>query len=212
MIVGELDWSRCAIDSVSVRRSPTGRKTPLTMALLAEHNVTTTPGRRVLEIHDADAHLGDETAMDAAETQVVAGNGYHLYLLSLQADMKVQIPTTPRKTSSSKPGTPAPTPNAPSSTSPTPVSPNPSMTTINRGVAGWQSREWRQTSRAVRRVLFPGSLAGAGATAIHLGPVLPPASCGLPADSGGQPSIVRAEPLFTAAPLDLAPGGVYLAA
>ena len=46
----------------------------------------------------------------------------------------------------------------------------------------------RQTSRAVRRVLFPGSLAGAGATAIHLGPALPPASCGLPGGSGGQPS------------------------
>src|SRR5690606_16535918 len=51
----------------------------------------------------------------------------------------------------------------------------------------------RQTSRAVRRVLFPGVLADPGATAIHLGPVLPPASCGLPADSGGQPSSVRAE-------------------
>ena len=34
------------------------------------------------------------------------------------------------------------------------------------------------------------------ATAIHLGPVLPPASCGLPADSGGQPSNVRAESPF----------------
>ena len=50
-----------------------------------------------------------------------------------------------------------------------------------------------QTSRAVRRVLSPGRLAAAGETAIHLGPALPPASCGLPADSGGQPSNVRAE-------------------
>ena len=39
----------------------------------------------------------------------------------------------------------------------------------------------------------PRDLAVVGVTAIHLGPVLPPASCGLPADSGGQPSIVRAE-------------------
>ncbi len=65
----------------------------------------------------------------------------------------------------------------------------------SRGTCGRvtrQGRRQRQTSRAVRRVLFPGSLAGAGATAIHLGPVLPPASCGLPADSGGQPSNVRA--------------------
>ncbi|MDT0385820.1 hypothetical protein [Streptomyces dubilierae] len=61
------------------------------MALLAEHHVTATPGRRVLEVYDADAYLGDEAAMDAAETQVVAGNGHHLYLLSLQPDMKVQV-------------------------------------------------------------------------------------------------------------------------
>lgn len=61
------------------------------MALLAERNVTATPGRRVLEVYDADAFLGDEAALDAAEVQVVAGNGYHLYLLSLQPDMPVQI-------------------------------------------------------------------------------------------------------------------------
>ncbi|MGW9594894.1 hypothetical protein ACWHLZ_31890 [Streptomyces chartreusis] len=61
------------------------------MSLLAEHNVTATPGRRVLEVYDADAYLGDEAALDASETQVVAGNGYHLYLLSLQPDMKVQM-------------------------------------------------------------------------------------------------------------------------
>ncbi|MFC3346829.1 hypothetical protein ACFOOM_05115 [Streptomyces echinoruber] len=67
------------------------RKDRPTTALLAEHHVTATPGRRVLEVYDADAHLGDEAALDAAETQVVAGNGYHLYLLSLQPDMKVQV-------------------------------------------------------------------------------------------------------------------------
>jgi hypothetical protein len=61
------------------------------MALLAEHNVTATPGRRVLEVYDAGAYLGDEAALDAAEVQVVAGNGYHLYLLSLQPDIPVQI-------------------------------------------------------------------------------------------------------------------------
>ncbi|MEV8548293.1 hypothetical protein AB0L04_00360 [Streptomyces glaucescens] len=61
------------------------------MALLAEHDVTATPGRRVLEVYDADACLGDEAAMAAARTQVVAGNGYHLYLLSLQPDMKVRM-------------------------------------------------------------------------------------------------------------------------
>lgn len=55
-----------------------------------------------------------------------------------------------------------------------------------------RSRRWRQTSRAVRRVLSPGRLAAAGETAIHLGPALLPASCGLPANSGGPPSNVRA--------------------
>lgn len=52
----------------------------------------------------------------------------------------------------------------------------------------------RQTSRAVRRVLSPNRLAAAGETAIHLGPALPPVSCGLPGDSGGQPSNVPAGP------------------
>ncbi|MEV3967154.1 hypothetical protein AB0K68_03250 [Streptomyces sp. NPDC050698] len=61
------------------------------MVLLAEYNVTATPGRCVVEVYDADAYLGDEAALDAAETQVVAGNGYHLYLLSLQPDMNVQV-------------------------------------------------------------------------------------------------------------------------
>lgn len=63
-----------------------------------------------------------------------------------------------------------------------------------RGAAGGGRRRVRQTSRAVRRVLSPVGLAAGRATAIHLGPALPPASCGLPADSGGQPSIVRAGP------------------
>ena len=38
----------------------------------------------------------------------------------------------------------------------------------------------------------PRDLAVVGATAIHLRPALPPASCGLPADSGEQPSNIRA--------------------
>ncbi|MEU9137533.1 hypothetical protein AB0D33_16460 [Streptomyces sp. NPDC048404] len=35
------------------------------MALLAERHVTATPGRRVLEVYDADAFLGDSAALDA---------------------------------------------------------------------------------------------------------------------------------------------------
>lgn len=51
----------------------------------------------------------------------------------------------------------------------------------------------RRTSRPIRRVLSPKGLAARRETAIHLGLSLPAASCGLPADSGGQPSNVRAE-------------------
>ncbi|MEU5094506.1 hypothetical protein [Streptomyces sp. NPDC020996] len=61
------------------------------MALLGEHSVTARPDRRVVEVYDADAYLGDEAAMEAAEVQVVAGNGYHLYLLSLQSDIDVRV-------------------------------------------------------------------------------------------------------------------------
>jgi hypothetical protein len=61
------------------------------MTLLAEYNVSATPGRCIVEVYDADAFLGDEAALDAAEVQVVAGNGYHLYLLSLQTDIDVQV-------------------------------------------------------------------------------------------------------------------------
>jgi hypothetical protein len=68
----------------------------------------------------------------------------------------------------------------------------------------------RRASRPVGRVLCARSR---GPAAIHLGLPLPTASSGLPASSGGQPSIARAgaAPLG-ALPLDLAPGGVYRAA
>ncbi|MFD5558151.1 hypothetical protein ACFWIA_30475 [Streptomyces sp. NPDC127068] len=61
------------------------------MTLLAEHALKATPGRGVLQVYDVEAYEGDEAALDAAEVQVVAGNGYHLYLLSLQPDMAVQV-------------------------------------------------------------------------------------------------------------------------
>ncbi|MEU5309039.1 hypothetical protein [Streptomyces sp. NPDC021562] len=61
------------------------------MALLAEYSVTASPDRRVVEVYDADAYLGDQAAMAAAEVQVVAGNGYHLYLLSRQPDIDVKV-------------------------------------------------------------------------------------------------------------------------
>ncbi|PJE94481.1 hypothetical protein CUT44_30165 [Streptomyces carminius] len=61
------------------------------MPLITEYSVKARPDRRVVEVYDEDAHLGDGDALDAAETQVVAGNGYHLYLLSLQPDIEVEV-------------------------------------------------------------------------------------------------------------------------
>ncbi|MBD9735766.1 hypothetical protein IGX29_28990 [Streptomyces sp. H28] len=61
------------------------------MALLTEYRCKATPARCVVEVYDANAYLGDEAALDAAEAQVVAGNGYHLYLLSMQPDIKVEV-------------------------------------------------------------------------------------------------------------------------
>ena len=70
-----------------------------------------------------------------------------------------------------------------------------------------QSHGWR-ASRPVGRVLCTRV---SGPTAIHLGLPLPAASCGLPA-SIGRAALERSrrEPLVPL--LDLAPGGVYLAA
>ncbi len=61
------------------------------MGLIAEYSVDATPGNRFTGINDADAYLDDAAAMDAARQQVVDGNGYHLYLHSLQADIPVRI-------------------------------------------------------------------------------------------------------------------------
>ncbi|WP_333741652.1 hypothetical protein [Streptomyces sp. IBSBF 2806] len=58
---------------------------------MKKYKCKATPGRRVVEIYDADAYLGDDDAMAAARIQVVGGNGYHLYLLSLQPDIDVEV-------------------------------------------------------------------------------------------------------------------------
>src|SRR6185437_1101051 len=74
------------------------------------------------------------------------------------------------------------------------------------------SKAGRRASRPVGRVLCTRR---SGPTAIHLGLPLLTASCGLPASSGGPPSIARAvspaEPNPRGIPSDLAPGGVYQA-
>ncbi|MEU0060624.1 hypothetical protein [Streptomyces sp. NPDC006334] len=61
------------------------------MALLAEYRCKATPARRLVEVYDADAYLSDDDAMAAARRQVVAGNGYHLYIRSLQPDIEVEV-------------------------------------------------------------------------------------------------------------------------
>ncbi|MFE2580579.1 hypothetical protein [Streptomyces sp. NPDC059378] len=61
------------------------------MALLTEYRCKATPGRRVVEVYDADSYLGDDDAMAAARKQVVAGDGYHVYLRSLQPDIDVDV-------------------------------------------------------------------------------------------------------------------------
>ncbi|MFI0220143.1 hypothetical protein [Streptomyces lydicus] len=61
------------------------------MALLAEHTVKARPAHGLVELYDADAYVDDSVAAEASREQVVAGNGYHLYLHSLQPDIKVDI-------------------------------------------------------------------------------------------------------------------------
>ncbi|MFJ5680868.1 hypothetical protein [Streptomyces sp. NPDC093097] len=61
------------------------------MALLAEYTVTPRPAHRFVEVYDSDAYLDDSATVEAAREQVVAGNGYHLYLHSLQPDIKVDV-------------------------------------------------------------------------------------------------------------------------
>ena len=75
-----------------------------------------------------------------------------------------------------------------------PVTGTPMRTTI-RSRAGRRSRPGHdtasvrgRTSRPVRRVLLPPTVAGAAVATIHLGPPLPAGSRDLPAGSGEQPS------------------------
>ncbi|MET9800430.1 hypothetical protein [Streptomyces sp. NPDC006368] len=61
------------------------------MEPLTEYSVTARPDRCIIEVYDVDAYLGDQKALDASRLRVVAGNGYHLYLHSLQPDIPVHI-------------------------------------------------------------------------------------------------------------------------
>ncbi|GAA0437954.1 hypothetical protein [Streptomyces luteireticuli] len=61
------------------------------MGLIIEYRVAARPDRRIVEVYDADAFTTDSTAIEAASQHVVGNNGYHLYLHSLQPDIKVQV-------------------------------------------------------------------------------------------------------------------------
>ncbi|MFJ4790846.1 hypothetical protein [Streptomyces sp. NPDC088794] len=61
------------------------------MTLIMEYRTSARPDRCVIEVYDADAYEGDAEAWDRAETEVVAGNGYHLYLRTLQSDLRVEV-------------------------------------------------------------------------------------------------------------------------
>ncbi|WP_406514034.1 hypothetical protein OG851_40495 [Streptomyces sp. NBC_00161] len=61
------------------------------MPVIAEYITMAQPDRGIVEVYDSDAYLGDDEALKQSRTQVVAGNGYHLYLHSLQPDIQVQV-------------------------------------------------------------------------------------------------------------------------
>lgn len=50
------------------------------MSLLTEYSTDVRPDRRLVEVYDSDAYLGSDEALERSRTQVVAGDGYHLYL------------------------------------------------------------------------------------------------------------------------------------
>ncbi|MFD6879821.1 MULTISPECIES: hypothetical protein [unclassified Streptomyces] len=79
------------------------------MPLIAEYSTNARPDRGIVEVYDSDAYPGDEEALARSRTQVVAGNGYHLYLHSLQPDIEVEVTIriwdSPQKTPEDSEGT-----------------------------------------------------------------------------------------------------------
>jgi hypothetical protein len=61
------------------------------VTLITEYSIHARPDRRIVEVYDADAYLGDDEALAVSRSQVAAGNGYHLYLHSLQPDIDVHV-------------------------------------------------------------------------------------------------------------------------
>ncbi|MCM1974527.1 hypothetical protein [Streptomyces sp. G1] len=61
------------------------------MSLITEYSTMARPDRGIVQVYDADAYLGDDETLARSRAEVAAGNGYHLYLHSLQADVEVQV-------------------------------------------------------------------------------------------------------------------------
>lgn len=61
------------------------------MTILAEHRLLAVPDRRVIELYDADAYVGTSAVLDQLDEHVVAGDGYHLYIGSLQSGVGVEV-------------------------------------------------------------------------------------------------------------------------
>ncbi|MFJ6518634.1 hypothetical protein ACIQJ4_10325 [Streptomyces filamentosus] len=61
------------------------------MSLITEYSVRVRPDRRLVEVYDSDAYLGSDEAYHRSRTQVVAGDGYHLYLQCGRPDSAVQV-------------------------------------------------------------------------------------------------------------------------
>ncbi|MEW5630065.1 hypothetical protein AB1388_26390 [Streptomyces hydrogenans] len=61
------------------------------MSLITECSISARPDRRLVEVYDSDAYLGSDEAYYRSRVQVVAGDGYHLYLQCSQPDIAVQV-------------------------------------------------------------------------------------------------------------------------
>ncbi|MEV7730132.1 hypothetical protein AB0P15_36280 [Streptomyces sp. NPDC087917] len=61
------------------------------MPLISEYSTSAYPDRGIVEVYDSDAYVGADEALARSRTQVVAGDGYHLFLHSLQPDIEVEV-------------------------------------------------------------------------------------------------------------------------
>ncbi|MGW6535469.1 hypothetical protein ACWGBV_01640 [Streptomyces sp. NPDC055051] len=61
------------------------------MSLIAEYSVTARPDRGLVEVYDADAYAGSDEAYARSRVEVVAGDGFHLYLQTRHPDIAVRV-------------------------------------------------------------------------------------------------------------------------